>query len=421
MLFSIFTPTNRPDYLLELYESLLAQKYTNWEWIIVPNGGCRIPDVILENKKVIVREPGVPNSNIGALKRFACSLASGDILVEVDHDDMLLPNCLDELNYWFNRPENYGFVYSDNLVLSDNFIPFNSAFGWTHDKITLNDYKQGSGLTSTECIRMHSFEPSAASMAFIWYAPDHVRAWRKNVYWQIGGHNAEMDVLDDHELLIRTYLHTPMAKTMNPLYIYRHTGHNTSMSSEKNAKIQKGTVELFHTYGFDLVQREADLRGLRKLDLGGGFNAPRGYETVDLVNGDITCDLNEPWPFEDGSVGVLRAHHIFEHLKNPLFTMQEAHRVLADGGWLMVEVPSTDGRGAWCDPTHVSYWNQVSFFYYTRAEQAGYIYNDTAKFQEFRLETRYPNPYFEANHIPCVTFWGRAIKSNERRPHLIQV
>jgi hypothetical protein len=39
--------------------------------------------------------------------------------------------------------------------------------------------------------------------------------------------------------------------------------------------------------------------------------------------------------------------------------------VWAPGGWLVVQVPSTDGRGAWCDPTHLSYWNQASWRYAT--------------------------------------------------------
>jgi len=35
--------------------------------------------------------------------------------------------------------------------------------------------------------------------------------------------------------------------------------------------------------------------------------------------------------------------------------MKEIYRVLCDGGWAMIEVPSTDGRGAWQDPTHCCY------------------------------------------------------------------
>lgn len=89
-----------------------------------------------------------------------------------------------------------------------------------------------------------------------------------------------------------------------------------------------------------------------------------GLICVDLVNDNIIHDLNTKWPFEDNSVEYLRAYDIFEHLKDKQFTMQEAYRVLQPRGTLDIFVPSTDGRGAFCDPTHVSYWNQLSIIYY---------------------------------------------------------
>ena len=36
-------------------------------------------------------------------------------------------------------------------------------------------------------------------------------------------------------------------------------------------------------------------------------------------------------------------------------------------------MPSTDGRGAWCDPTHVSFWNSRSFRYYTESGMRQYL------------------------------------------------
>ena len=207
---------------------------------------------------------------------------------------------------------------------------------------------------------------------FIWYAPDHVRAWRADVYRDVGGHNAKLDVLDDQELLIRTYLKTKFKFIDKCLYLYRITGENTWI--ERNAKIQSGTVDLCNQYLYKLAERDAELNGLMKLDLGGGFGCPEGYTSLDLKNGDIIADLNEGIPLPDNSVGVIRAWDILEHLKDKQHIMAEIYRVLADGGWLLVGVPSTDGRGAFQDPTHISYWNNNSFWYWTRQEQAKYIY-----------------------------------------------
>lgn len=112
---------------------------------------------------------------------------------------------------------------------------------------------------------------------------------------------------------------------------------------------------------------------LRAIDLCGGHTCPNGFESADLENADIICDLNKPWPFKDGEVGVFRAADALEHLVDPLFTMREAYRCLAPNGWFLIAVPSTDGRGAFQDPTHVSFWNKNSFWYYTEPRFASSI------------------------------------------------
>ena len=48
MKFSLITPTHKPTYILELYESIKAQTYSNWEWIIYLNGGITIKDLPTE-------------------------------------------------------------------------------------------------------------------------------------------------------------------------------------------------------------------------------------------------------------------------------------------------------------------------------------------------------------------------------------
>jgi SAM-dependent methyltransferase len=142
---------------------------------------------------------------------------------------------------------------------------------------------------------------------------------------------------------------------------------------------------MYDKYIADLVWRWADLEGLRKIDLGGRFNKPEGYESVDLKDADVIADLNGDWPFEDDSVGVIRAHDFFEHLRDPIHTMKEAHRVLAPRAWILSLTPSTDGRGAWQDPTHVSFWNENSFHYYAGAK-AKFI-DTPVRFQAPRLFT----------------------------------
>lgn len=107
---------------------------------------------------------------------------------------------------------------------------------------------------------------------------------------------------------------------------------------------------------------------MRQLNLGCSDRAINGYWNVDLVPGpqvNQVVDLSQDWPWEDNSASVILADDIIEHLPDKIHTMNEAWRVLIPGGEFRIFVPTTDGRGAFQDPTHVSYWNRNSFFYYT--------------------------------------------------------
>jgi len=409
MKLSVVTPTHKGIYLQELYDSLKDQTHENWEWLLYLNGGMRkddLPSEIISDPRVnIHHDIKTPlSTNVGYLKNKAFHIATGDILVEVDHDDVITPDCLAEVAKAFEDPE-IGFVYSDNAKLQDDFIPYGAEYGWTYKPA----FWQGK-----EYISMDSFEPTANCMGLIWYAPDHVRAWRASIYREIGGHNINLSILDDQDLMMRTYMVTLFKYIPKTLYFYRIYGDNTWLL--RNQEIQEGTVQMMLEWQQRLAERDADLRGLRKLDIGGGLYPREGYESVDIQNGMITADLNDRWPFEDNSVGVINASHVLEHLHDKHHSMSEIHRVLADKAWAFIEVPSTDGRGAFQDPTHVSYWNQNSFWYYTDKYYADFIYNDKIRFQSFNVDTYFPNEWMYNNNIPVTRAYLSAIKSDERRP-----
>ena len=406
--FSIISPSHKnTPYLQELYESLCAQTYENWEWVLWLNGKfkrSKLSPEIENDERVKIYECKEKNPNVGFHKNRAFHLGSGDVVVEVDHDDMITPDCLEELNKAY-QDESVGFVFSDVAVYDDNFVPYNEQHGWSYYFYNFR---------GKDRYVMNSWRPTSQSLAYIWYAPDHVRSWRKSVYESIGGHNVDLSICDDHELMIRTYLKTKMYHIKKPLYIYRVYGENTYL--QRNADIQTKTVDLYKEYAYQLAEKDADDRGLLKVDIGGGLYPRAGYLTVDQEGGDITCDLNEGIPLPDNSVGVINASHVLEHLRDPIKSMREIHRVLAHGGWAMIEVPSTDGRGAWQDPTHVSYWNEHSFWYYTNKDKAIFIRNSDIRFQTYRLET-----WEMAPHIPVVTAWLTAIKDEERLPGVLGI
>ena len=402
--FSIITPAHKKTpYLKELYDSIVAQTYENWEWVLWLNNALYEEDLeeeIRNDERVVIYRTEDPSTSVGYHKHHAFHKGEGDVLVEVDSDDILMPECLEELNKAY-QDESIGFVYTDVIPyhMTDEFVPYNADHGWTYHMLNWRDKDR---------YIMHSWQPTSHALSYIWYAPDHVRSWRTSIYRDIGGHNVDLDICDDHELMIRTYLVTEMFLVNKPLYVYRITGDNTWL--ERNQSIQEETIRLGHLWSQALAERDADKKGLLKVDIGGGLFPKPGYMTIDQEGADITCDLNEGIPLPDNSVGVINASHVIEHLRDPIKTMREIHRVLVHGGWAFIEVPSTDGRGAWQDPTHVSFWNEHSFWYYTNKSKAQFIRNNDIRFQAYRLDTFEMSP-----HIPCVAAHLVAIKDDSYR------
>ncbi len=109
---------------------------------------------------------------------------------------------------------------------------------------------------------------------------------------------------------------------------------------------------------------------MKKLNVGCGRNVFEGAEwtNVDIAphDGAIVADLEKRWPFPDDSFDELYCSHVLEHVKNPLFFMEEAWRVAKPGAAMRVLVPYGTSDAAWEDPTHVRPYFIGSFFFFSQ-------------------------------------------------------
>lgn len=415
---SIITPTHDLKFLGEAWRSIKDQG--DFEWVVLVNAADGLSPkaandmvdgvykIVEHDPRVVVHTEPTKFIGIGARKKDAFSCGNGDVLIELDHDDMFLPGALDELRAAF-EDSSVGFVYSDSADFVEG-TEGQGNFTYRHPDVRPGWIQSGFSFYEgdVEGVRpghyefVRSLPPTALSFSHIYTAPNHVRAWRRSVYEAIGGHDASLSVCDDHELLCRTYLATKVVHIAKPLYLYRIVPGGNTWSS-RVAEIKQLADKIQNDYLERLVLRECALLGLPAYDLGGGIDGRAGWVSVDREGTPHKyADLTQPWPFEDGSVGAFRAHDLIEHLPDKMHTMRELHRCLRPGGWLLSMTPSTDGRGAWQDPTHVSFWNQNSFWYYTRDAQARYIRNDTIRFREVQLDSLFPSDWHRENHIPYV-------------------
>jgi len=431
-LFSIFTPTHNPRYLADGFSALLAQTDSDWEWLLVPNGGAVIPPEIATHPQVrVVPAPEyMSRQGIGALKRFACEQCRGDFLLELDHDDWLLPQALARLRAEIDRT-GAGFLYSDfsNCFDDGRCEVYGEAYGWEHYPVDLPGGRQATA--------MRAFATDPSALAAILYAPNHVRVWSRQAYFDAGGHDPLLAVCDDYDLVCRTYLagvsfhHVPEC-----LYVYRMQADGANTFLQRNQEIQIKQQEVANRYFYPLVEAWCRRQQLPLLDLGGAHGCPPGYTSLDIADADICCDIRKGLPFADSSVGCVRAYDFFEHVPRcssvdcdhgasgqglcTVGLMNELYRVLVPGGWVISRTPSTDGRGAFQDPTHVSFWNPNSFWYYTRHEQARYLRGMTARFQANRVWQAYPSPWHEQHRILYVHADLVALKG-QRQPGLCEI
>lgn len=123
-----------------------------------------------------------------------------------------------------------------------------------------------------------------------------------------------------------------------------------------------------------------------KLNLGAGTRPIEGAVNVDIIQGsgiELVCDLNGPWPWAESSVDLIIAEDCFEHLyplgkaegqANIIEIIRRCWAILKPGGILHVQVPSTESRAAFQDPTHVTYWNINTFRYFLYKTSHWYAY-----------------------------------------------
>ena len=106
-----------------------------------------------------------------------------------------------------------------------------------------------------------------------------------------------------------------------------------------------------------------------KLNLGCGYRKLEGYVNLDdrsIVEPDLLCDISNVLPYRDNEIDEVRAFDFLEHIPigKTVKVIEDIYRVLKPGGLFEHFTPSTDGRGAFQDPTHISFWNINSWFYY---------------------------------------------------------
>jgi len=228
-LVTVFTPAYKTgEKIYRPFLSLKEQTYTNWEWIIVDDSDDdektfnMLSNLAKKDHRIQVFKPWEHSGIIGKIKNWACSLGKGHILVELDHDDELTDYALCYVVKGFKQFPEAGFLYTDCAEIFEAGSNFTYREGWAFGYGSYTDVEYKGKLYKSG----NAPNINARTIRHIISTPNHIRAWRKSFYESIGGHNKELHIADDYEIMVRTFLKTRMVRVPK-LCCLQHIGNTT--------------------------------------------------------------------------------------------------------------------------------------------------------------------------------------------------
>jgi glycosyltransferase involved in cell wall biosynthesis len=243
--FSVFTPVYKTgERIRRTYEGLKNQRWDNWEWVVVDDSPDDETWEILQEisekdyRVKIHRIYPLSGGNVGLAKHRAAMLCNGDWLVELDHDDYLTRNCLSTSNQAILKFPDAGFLYTDCCEMYEDGEMKTYDHNWEDDYYARHDNYFDFGYAGHSWVNVdgedvlahHYPNINPLTIRFNISMPNHARMWERKLYYEIGGHNKNMPVADDLELVIRTFLNTRMIHLRKVLY-FQYNNRNSTVDN----------------------------------------------------------------------------------------------------------------------------------------------------------------------------------------------
>lgn len=241
--FSLFTTCyNSYDKILRAYKSIKAQSFVDWEWVILDDSPDDVHFDFLrklfkEDWKVRLYKRSQNSGNIGNVKNEAVSLCRGLYVLEMDHDDEILPDVLkDSVNTFVSDPE-VGFIYMDfaNLYEGGANFKYCDCYALGYASYYIQKY-EGKWIFVSTTPNINNI-----TLSHIVSVPNHPRIWRKSTLLEIGNYSEWLPIADDYEVLLRTATKkgTKIAKIHKLGYIQYMNHGNNNFSLIRNKEINR--------------------------------------------------------------------------------------------------------------------------------------------------------------------------------------
>ena len=211
-LISILTPVYNPDlpWLRDAIDSVRAQLYDHWELCITDDGSTR-PGVHELLEKAAQADNRIKlthlekNQGIAAASNAALSLATGEFIGLLDHDDELKPDALFEVVKLLNERPDLDYIYTDE------------------------DKKEPDGRLIDPFFKSDWSPALLFSLNYV----THFSVFRKEIVDSLGGFRLGYDGSQDYDLILRVTETTDrIAHIPKPLYTWRKVPGSAASSPE---------------------------------------------------------------------------------------------------------------------------------------------------------------------------------------------
>jgi len=250
-IFSIFTTTYNSYHKIErAYNSLISQSFNDWEFIVIDDSPDDehfqfLKELLNHDFRVRLFKKSENSGNIGNVKNEAISLTRGKYIIELDHDDELLPFVLHDSFYVFEKNHEIGFIYMDCAFLYENGQNF--QYGDFICKGYGSHYLQK--YNNKWLYVYNTPNINNITLSHLVCCPNHPRIWRKTTLIECGNYCELLPICDDYEILLRTALNTKIAKIHKLGYIQYMNNDNNNFSLIRNAEINRiGPSFIFPIY-----------------------------------------------------------------------------------------------------------------------------------------------------------------------------
>lgn len=239
--FSVFTTCyNSYEKIHRVYNSLKEQIFKDWEWVILDDSPDEnhfnyLKELLLNDNRIRLYKRAKNSGNIGNVKNEACSLCRGKYLLELDHDDEILPCLLLDATNVFESDKDIGFIYGDFTNIYENYRNFSygNMFSLGYGGYYMQKWKDKWVYVCS------SPNINNITLSNIVSVPNHPRIWRKDKLNEIGNYSEFLPISDDYELLLRTCSKLKVAKIHKLGYVQYMNENNNNFSYIRNSEINR--------------------------------------------------------------------------------------------------------------------------------------------------------------------------------------